>query len=155
MLQRISFYLCLGLLLVACSDKEIVVLETQDYQSKYKPVLNTRNNDAKTSIDFGEVQKVWIAPYLVKNGSLVAGHDRYIWIRRPKIISGSSVPVAGSRKGVPNEYNEIPFTLHEGEINSNNNPEDDRVIMDYVNGFYKNNKPKIMKKIREQRLKGE
>lgn len=150
-MQRQIIFLFI-LFFAGCSTKTIIV-DKQDYQNRYKPVIGTRNNDARTAIDFGIVQKIWIAPYKTSNGSLIGSHDIYIWIKRPDFIPGSAIPSSKIRKGVPTETDTLPFTLHSGEIEYKGNLKDDKAISDFVNYENKNTTKSIMKRVREQEEK--
>ena len=149
-MQRQVITLFFILLFFSGCGKQIIVLEQNPYQNRFKNIIGTKNVDARTVVDQGEVLKVWIAPYVTADGTLMAGQDAYIWIHKPRFISGTSIPTnGGTRSAIPTEYRDLPFTLHDGEIDDRGNIQDDKVIDDYVNKGYKTDKTTIMQEVRE------
>ncbi|MDD3465662.1 MAG: hypothetical protein PHE67_00815 [Campylobacterales bacterium] len=82
----------------------------------YKAVIGTRNNDAKTVIDYGTVLKVYIAPYKDSSKSLVSGHDRYVFAKEPGFIVGADKPVKHKRTGLVTPKGSVPFMFNSEEI---------------------------------------
>lgn len=151
-MQKISILCILGLVLfAACSSKkEIIILDKENYTSKFTPIIGSRNNDVRTILDMGMAVKVWVAPYKDQFGTLVAGHDIYVWLERPDFIPGTAVPqIDGDNKGIPNQVGRIPFTLSPEEIDRSD-LKNDKAIQDYVNETYKNTPSGIMEKIHKQ-----
>ncbi|PAF46329.1 hypothetical protein BKH46_08050 [Helicobacter sp. 12S02634-8] len=136
------------LFLLGCSSREIVVLNQQDYQSRYKPIIGSQNNDARTVIDYGVVLKIWISPYKDRYGVLIAGHDNYVWVRRPDFVPGSTVPQVNQSSGVITPTRKLPFSISPREIDRAD-LKSDKVINDFINESYKNTNNRVMNKIKK------
>ncbi|RDU55060.1 hypothetical protein CQA49_00845 [Helicobacter sp. MIT 00-7814] len=148
MQKQIILAVLLLLGLSACSSKkEVIIVNQQDYVSRYKPIIGSRNNDARTVIDFGVVAKLWVAPYKDQHGVLVAGHDIYVWLERPDFIPGSAVPsVPASGKSIPTQTSSLPFSLSPNEIDRSD-LSNDANIQQYVNDTRSVPTEKIMDRI--------
>lgn len=84
----------------------------------YKPIIGTRNNDAKMIVDTGVVLKVYIATYKDSKRTLVAAHDRYAWAKEPGFVVGSDRPDVRKRTGMLTPASKAPFVFGGGEIDS-------------------------------------
>ena len=138
------------LLFTGCGSKiiyETAVVDQRAYQSRFKPIIGSRNNTARTIIDFGVVATIWVAPYKDQYGTLIAGHDIYVWLERPDFIPGSSVPtVNGSNRGIPTQLGKLPFSISPEEIDRAD-LSDDENIGKFINESYKNTDGSVMAKI--------
>lgn len=133
-----------------CSHKviyETAIIDQQMYQSKFKPLIGSRNNTSRTIIDFGVVATIWVAPYKDQYGTLIAGHDIYVWLERPDFIAGSSVPtINGNNKGIPTQMGRLPFSISPSEIDRSDLSNDEN-IQEFVNQSYKNTDKSVMQKL--------
>lgn len=84
--------------------------------SPFKPIIGTRNDDAKTIIDMGVVLKVYIASYKDSKRKLVAGHDTYVIARDPSFIVGTQRPDINKRTGIITPAGKVPFIFGNEEI---------------------------------------
>lgn len=82
----------------------------------YKPIIGTRNNDAKTVVDMGVALKVYVATYKDSKKTLVAAHDRYIWVKEPSFIVGLEKPDVRKNTGMMTAAGKVPFIFGAGEI---------------------------------------
>lgn len=105
----------------------------------YKPIIGTRNNDAKTIVDTGVVMKVYIATYKDSKKSLVAAHDRYIWAKEPGFIVGTERPDVRKRTGMMTANGSVPFVFGEGEIDGSS-IENNTKIRTYLNNVAESEK---------------
>jgi len=75
--------------------QNIPVTTANDLSVMYKkqgPILQTRTNVGNLIRDYGEIQKVWIAPYVDKKGNLVTAHEIFVVIRNPQWVVGEKYP---------------------------------------------------------------
>lgn len=86
----------------------------------YKPIIGTRNNDAKTIVDHGVVLKVYIATYKDSKKDLIAAHDKYVWAKEPQFVVGIDQPEVRKRTGMMTPVDKVPFVFGAGEIDSPN-----------------------------------
>jgi len=101
------------------------------YEFRMKPIIGSRNLDARTSVDMGVVLKIWVAPYKSRSGFLTSSHDLYIWGRRPDFITGEELP-QGIRKNRGLLYRgKIPFVLTDSEIDRSN-IQNDKNIQNFI-----------------------
>lgn len=126
--------------------------QTKPYQSKIKPYIGTRQNDAKVVLDHGKVLKVWIAPYKQAR-TLIAAHDIYTIVEKPQFIMGEMVPSRQRTGGAITCNDDYPFVFKDRHL-ENVNPEDrfkDNNIKEYVNNVYKaQGKPGVYDKKRAE-----
>lgn len=151
---KISSIIFLGILLLAgcSSNKEIVILNQQDYISRYKPIIGSQNNDARTVINFGVVLKVWVAPYTDEYGVLVSSHDNYVWGDRPDFVPGTAVPKINKGSGIVTPTGSLPFSLSPSEIDRRD-LKSDKTINSFINQSYKNTVPAVVKKAQRESSK--
>lgn len=97
----------------------------------YKPIIGTRNNDAKTVVDQGVVLKVYIATYKDSHHDLVASHDKYVWAKKPQFIVGLEQPEVRKRTGMMTSAGKVPFVFGAGEIDASSITDNSK-IRDYV-----------------------
>ena len=107
------------------------------YQFKIKPIVGSRQDDAKVVVNMGKVLKIWVAPYKVK-GTMIASHDIYSWVVKPDFIVGESIPNPRNRDGVITPLNNVPFAFKPKEIENAVLPLKDEQVKDYVNDVYNN-----------------
>lgn len=84
----------------------------------YRPIIGTRNNDAKTVVDTGVVLKIYVASYKDNKKMLVAAHDRYVWAKEPSFVIGTDRPDIRKRTGMMTPSGKVPFVFGEGEIDA-------------------------------------
>jgi len=92
-----QFYKKANLLSLA---QDIPVTSANDLSVVYKKqgsVLQTRTNVGNLIRDYGQIQKVWVAPYVNKKGNLVTAHELFVVIRNPQWIVGEKYPKSLSR----------------------------------------------------------
>lgn len=81
-----------------------------------KPIIGTRQDDAKIVMDMGKIMKIWIAPY--KNGgTLVSSHDNYVVAKEPDFVIGESVPKKNWRS-MKTPTNPIPFLFRDEDLDT-------------------------------------
>lgn len=98
----------------------------------YKPIIGTRNNDAKTIVDTGVVLKIYIPTYKDSKKMLVAAHDRYVWAKEPGFVVGTERPDVRKRTGLMTSAGKVPFVFGEGEIDAASIDNNSK-IKDYLN----------------------
>ena len=112
--------------------------KTNAYQTRIKPYIGTRQNDAKVIIDTGRVLKIWVAPYKQAR-TLIAAHDIYSMVQKPQFIVGEMVPSGRKKEGLTTCSNDFPFTFKDRHLETVS-PKDrykDENINRYVNNVYK------------------
>lgn len=136
--------------LSGCADKDPKLVQPQMTENvkmefyepskfRLKPIIGSRNNDARTVVDMGTLLKIWVAPYKSRNGVLTASHDIYAWARMPDFIVGEEVPTISSSvdKGSGLIFNnKLPATFSSQEVDRGN-LQDDKNIQEFVNGLNK------------------
>lgn len=105
----------------------------------YKPIIGTRNDDAKTVVDTGVVLKVYISTYKDTKKTLVASHDRYVWAKEPGFIVGTERPDIRKRTGLMTPAGKVPFAFGAGEIDSAS-IQDNTGIKEYINAVSESTK---------------
>lgn len=98
------------------TQMEIGVPMHDPYKYRLKPIIGSRNNDARTIVDNGVPLKIWISPYKTREGVLIASHDIYIWGKRPDFITGEELPVGFKKNRGLNYRDKVPFTLSPEEM---------------------------------------
>lgn len=89
------------------------------YQMKNKLLVGSRQDDARVVYDIGKILKVWISPYY-QAGTLIAGHDNYVVVKKPSFIVGQSVQKEGTRpNGLVTPTGDFPFVLRGSELDRN------------------------------------
>lgn len=116
------------------------------YQFKFKPIVGSRQDDAKVVVNMGKVQKIWVAPY--KTGAtMIASHDVYTWVEKPDFVVGEAVPDTRAREGVITPMDTVPFAFKSREFEKNSKPMNDMEVRKYVNNVYKtDNDPSLIVK---------
>jgi len=109
---------------------------TKPYQLKIKPIVGSRQDDSKVVVDMGKVQKIWIAPYKIKS-TLIAAHDIYTWVQKPRFIPGESLPDPKAKTGLPGPYRKLPFVFRSEETDDGSTELTDEKIKAYANNVYK------------------
>jgi len=129
-------------------------LDSKPYQLKIKPIVETRQNDAKVVVNMGKILKVWIAPYKIK-GTLIAGHDIYTWVQKPDFIVGETISDPRDKKGLVTPIGSFPFIFRDSEIDAENGKINNKTLRNYVNNVYKAEKDNglIIKKNNEAEKK--
>ena len=110
---------------------QTIAPSTKNNAYPYKAIIGTRNNDAKTVVDYGTVLKVYVAPYKDSYKSLVGGHDRYVFAKEPGFIVGADKPVKHKRTGMVTPKGSVPFMFNGDEIDKhslNNNTKISKLI---------------------------
>lgn len=140
--------LSLGLVfLVGCSHKELrIILDQQVSSPKYRPIIGSGNNDARTIIDYGVVLKIWVSPYKDMDGTLIAAHYEYVWVDRPDFVPGSAVPQVSSGGGVITPTGRLPFSISPSEIDRSN-IKSDEVINKFNIQDSQNTNRRIMERV--------
>lgn len=149
-MNKMFVFIFVVLVLAGCSTREIIVVDQQKYVSRYRPLIGSQNNDARTIIDYGVVLKIWIAPYKDKYGSLISSHDNYVWADRPDFVPGSAVPQIKSDSGITTPNSKLPFSVSPKEIDRGD-LKSDEVINEFINQSYKNTKSSILQRIQEEK----
>ena len=75
--------------------QDIPVTRGNDLSVQYKKqstILETRTNTGNLIRSYGQIQKVWIAPYVDKKQNLVTAHEIFIVLKNPKWIVGEKYP---------------------------------------------------------------
>ena len=117
-------------------QKRIVeVHQPKPYEFRLKPQIGSRNDDARTVVDMGEVLKITLNSYKNRQGNLIASHDVYAWARKPDFIVGEELPSRRSG-GTISPSGKLPYMLSGGELDRGD-LKNDEVIRDYVNQVYK------------------
>ena len=118
--------------------REKRLISLNPYQLKIKPIVGSRQDDAKVIIDAGKVLKVWIAPY--KSGmTVIAAHDLYSMVQKPQFIIGEMVPTNKKKGGAVTATDDFPFAFRDEELDKKtrhgnfNNEE----MKHYYNNIYK------------------
>lgn len=103
---------------------------------RLKPVIGSRNDDARTVVDMGTLLKIWVAPYKGRNGVLTASHDIYAWAKMPDFVVGEEVPTAPAPdKGSGMVFNKkLPPSISAEEVDRSK-IQDDENIQTFVNGL--------------------
>lgn len=107
-------------------------------QFRYKPVINTRQEDTKVMIDMGKFAKIWIKNYRNENKTFVASHDIITMIEAPGFIAGEDIP--NSKRRVNKQtYGGSTFSYRSSDIVHNSSIEDYELktseVKDYVNNY--------------------
>lgn len=112
--------------------------DTTAYQTRIKPYIGTRQNDAKVIIDTGRVLKIWVAPYKQAR-TLIAAHDVYSMVQKPEFIVGEMVPSGRKKEGLTTCNNDFPFTFKDRHLETVGSKDrfKDENINSYVNNVYK------------------
>lgn len=112
--------------------------KTKSYETKIKPYIGTRQNDAKVVMDMGRVLKVWVAPY-TQSRTLIAAHDIYAIVQKPKFILGEMVPSGKRTGGLTTCNKDFPFVFKDRHIESIKTGDRFKsgTIKKYVNNVYK------------------
>lgn len=105
----------------------------------YKPIIGTRNNDAKTIVDHGVVLKVYIATYKDGKKDLIAAHDKYVWAKEPQFVVGIEQPEVRKRTGMMTPVDKVPFVFSAGEIDSPSITNNEK-IKDYLSNISESEK---------------
>lgn len=105
------------------------------YQMKIKPIVGSRQDDAKVVVDMGKVLKVWISPYK-SSGTMIASHDLYTWVEKPRFIPGESIDYIKKADGMMSSAKRLPFVFNEHELAKEGDLTSEDV-KDYVNSVYK------------------
>ena len=133
--------------------QDIPVTRGNDLSVQYKKqstILETRTNTGNLIRSYGQIQKVWIAPYVDKKQNLVTAHEIFIVLKNPKWIVGEKYPnrIKNSNIGViPTPISED--VLKQQQIYNNYN---EKVINFYNKGATKELKNTI--KQEKQQIKG-
>lgn len=103
---------------------------------RLKPIIGSRNDDARTVVDMGTLLKIWVAPYKGRNGVLTASHDAYAWAKMPDFIVGEEVPTTPSVENSSGMVfnNRLPASLSAEEVDRTNIQNDEN-IQTFVNGL--------------------
>lgn len=125
--------------------QEIIVIDREGPQTRYRPNVSTRNSDARIITDAGVMLKIWIAPYTTRAGFLVAGHDVYYQARKPEFITGRSVPRRTRGVGATTPTTKIPFSIAPTEIDRSN-LDNDNVILKYMDNVQNLKKTEVIKR---------
>lgn len=137
----------LSLFVLGCSNKELkIVLNQQVSSPKYRPIIGSGNNDARTIIDYGVVLKIWVSPYKDMDGTLIAAHYEYVWVDRPDFVPGSAVPQVSSGGGVITPTGRLPFSISPNEIDRSD-IKSDEVINKFNIQDSQNTNRRIMERI--------
>lgn len=144
--------LLLGIIgLAGCSQKEVkIILDQQVSSPKYRPIIGSGNNDARTIIDYGVVLKIWVSPYKDVDGTLIAAHYEYVWVDRPDFVPGSAVPQVSSGGGVITPTGYLPFSISPDEIDRSD-IKSDRVINKFNIQDSQNTNKRILEKIQNKK----
>jgi hypothetical protein len=105
----------------------------------YKPMIGTRNNDAKTVVYTGVVLKVYLATYKDTKKTLVGAHDRYVWAKEPDFIVGTEKPDIRKRTGMMTPAGKVPFVFGGGEIDTTSIQNNEK-IKQYVDAVSESDK---------------
>ncbi|PAF53830.1 hypothetical protein BKH42_03620 [Helicobacter sp. 13S00482-2] len=137
-------------LLTGCSQKEIrITLDQQVYSPRYKPIIGSGNNDARTIIDYGVVLKIWVTPYKDTEGTLIAAHYEYVWVDRPDFVPGSAVPQISGGGGVITPTGKLPFSISPNEIDRSD-IKSDQVINRFNIQSSKNTNSRILQRAKKE-----
>jgi hypothetical protein len=117
------------------SNDAQMLRNTNPYYLKFKPIVGSRQDDAKVVVDMGKVLKVWIAPYKSK-GTMIAAHDIYTWVQKPDFIVGEALPSKNTHSGLTNVTGKFPFVFNEGDIDTSKGFTN-KALKKYVNNVYK------------------
>lgn len=109
---------------------------TVPYQLKIKPIVGTRQDDAKVVVNMGKILKIWIAPYKIK-GTLIAAHDIYTWVQKPDFIPGESIPKPKNTDGMVTPTGGFPFVFRDEELDKRNGRFDADTLKKFSNQVYK------------------
>jgi len=170
--RKITYFFATLFLLITflsgCASKEVqakqqIVSQGEGKTAFYeptkfrlKPVIGSRNNDARTVVDMGTLLKIWVAPYKGRNGVLTSSHDIYAWARMPDFVVGEEVPTAPSLDdGSGMVYNhKLPASFSSEEVDRSA-IQDDKNIQEFVNGFNKFVEKELTKESTSEPLKEE
>jgi len=121
------------------SDVRQVVVRTESaeivryepYQFRQKPIIGSRNNDARVAVDMGVVLKIWVAPYKDSANVLTSAHDIYAWARQPDFIAGEELPRKQDVGSGLTQFGRIPPSLAGEEIDKSDFSDEN--IKDFIN----------------------
>jgi len=126
-------------------DEALATYKKQDenwnikpYQMKIKPIIGSRQNDARVIVDTGKVLKIWVAPYKQVR-TLIAAHDVYTMVEKPSFIVGEMVPSGHKNDGLVTCQGDYPFVFKDRHLETVK-PQDrfkNENIKSYVNNVYK------------------
>ena len=120
------------------------------YQTKYKAIVGSRNNDARVIIDQGVVLKAWVNTYKDNYGNLVASHDLYIRVKKPDFVTEyATIPKTARKRGLLSPSNKTPFMFGSNEIDRSNILTN-KGIKDYTNTYEDKSNPKQVEKRLEE-----
>lgn len=125
-------------------------------QFRYKPVINTRQEDTKVMIDMGKFAKIWIKNYRNENKTFVASHDIITMIEAPGFIAGEDIPNS-KRRVNQNTYGGSGFSYRSSDIMHNSSIEEYELkteeVKDYVNNYKVAEKYKKLPESKNKELK--
>jgi hypothetical protein len=107
-----------------------------------KIIVGSRQDDAKVVYSVGKILKVWIAPY-TQGGTLIASHDNYVVVEKPRFIVGESVDRAGTKpNSTISPTNNFPYIYRDYELDRTSKKDrfSDKNIKKYNNNIYRSQK---------------
>ncbi len=120
------------------------------YQTKYKAIVGSRNNDARVIVDQGVILKAWVNTYKDNYGDLVASHDLYIRVKKPDFVTEyATIPRTARKRGLVTPSGKTPFMFSSNEIDRSD-ISTNKGIKEYTNSYEdKSNPKKVVKRLEE------
>jgi hypothetical protein len=123
---------------------------------RYKPVIGTKQEDAKVMIDMGEWAKIWVKNYKNKNETFVATHTIVTKVRDPNFIAGEQIP-RSRRDTTYNSYGARSFTFKSQDLiydNSSHGSKNvsDEQVKEYINSYEYSKKTEKLEPQRREKL---
>lgn len=122
--------------------------DTKPYRFGFTPIIGSRNDDARQSIDFGIAAKMYVVSYKDRRGAVVTGHDKLFWVKQPDFVVGISEPTISSYRGISGPNGNLPFSIRPQEIDVTAAPTDE-TIKKSINSQYANGLMDTKKRIEE------
>ncbi|AXH16413.1 hypothetical protein CP985_03450 [Malaciobacter mytili LMG 24559] len=142
------------ILFTGCSTKQIdkeveIVKNYKPYNFKYRPIINSKHEDAKVIVDQGVVLRAWINTYKIGRNTLVPAHYIYLRVKEPDFIPQYAVPpVFGKKKMLEEQNKKLPFIVSNDEVDRTDMKTNENILK-YSNSYY----DKQDKKNEEERVK--
>jgi len=87
----------------------------KSYNTKIKPIIGSRQNDARVVMNTGKVLKIWVSPYK-QSSTLIASHDVYAIVEKPNFITGEMVPTGKKVSSVVSCQGDYPFVFKDRHL---------------------------------------
>jgi len=122
---------------ITSGSSRITYKKVMPYQQKVSLLVESRSNEAKVVIDAGKVLKILVNSYK-RNGTLIASHDIYTYVKKPGFIVGQNVPQRAT-DGLITPLGKLPFDINKDSLNINAQKEELKTedVKNFINNYHK------------------